>query len=123
MWTGQVGGGSPELAEGDISVVKLVGHANTKESLSAFVEEQRLPILDHTLFRHDLLPLFIACEVIEEGGSQLTEITPPHLHTADVLQVVELLVLLSGGKAEGLDSLIGIVLSQRVHSRVIIISH
>ena len=74
-------------------------------------------IVDSHLIRflgEDILPLSVARQVIEISGSHLTEVAATHLHTADILTVVELVPLLLGSIAESLDGLIGIVLAQRV---------
>ena len=74
-------------------------------------------ILDLAALNHDFLPSRITGEVIEESGSHLTEVPASHTDTADVLQVVQLLVLLPTGKAVCPDSLISIVVPQAVDTR------
>ena len=86
LWAGEVGSRYPGVCDGEL--VCLLGK--------------------------DLLPLLVACQVIEIGSGHLTEVTPPELHAADVLSVVQLLVLLSAGEEEGLDGLVSIILAQRV---------
>ena len=74
-------------------------------------------ILNLAALNHDFLPSGITGEVIEKSGSHLPEVPASHTDTADVLQVVQLLVLLPTGKAVCLDSLISIVVPQAVDAR------
>ena len=112
--TGKIGCSSPELTEGNIAGTILIGDTDAEEALTSLAEQGRLRRCDHTLLSKSGLPLLLTSEVIEESGSQLTEIAATHLHTADVLQVVELLVFLLLGKAEGLNGLGGIILLERI---------
>ena len=112
--TGKIGCSSPELAERNIASTKPIGDTDAEEALTSFAEKGRLGRCDHALLSKSGLPLLLTGKVIEESSSQLTEVTATHLHTADVLQVVELLVFLLLGKAEGLNGLGGIILPERV---------
>ena len=112
--TGEIGCGSPVLAEWNQILILLVHHAYTEESVTALAEQQRLGVLNHTLVYHQSLPLLVAGQVVEECGCHLTEVATAHLHRAYILQVIQLLIVLTRSKAEGLDSLVGIVLAERV---------
>jgi len=108
--TGEIGCSGPNLTEGHKVLILLVHHAHTKETMTALAEDGRLWTLNHAFLNKNFLPLFIASKVIKEGGSELTEVTTTHLHTTNVLQVVELVPFLFRGITESLDSLVSIVL-------------
>ena len=92
--TGKVGGSSPYLAVGHDILIVFVHDTHAEEPMIGLTEDGRLRILDHTLLSEDILPSLITCQVIEEGSSHLTEVMASHLHTTDILQVIELQVLL-----------------------------
>ena len=114
MWTSEIGSSSPNLAEWHITSTILIGNTDTKETLTAFTEKRRLRRFYHTFLSKYGFPLLLTSQIVEESCSQLTEVTAAHLHTADILKVVELLVLLPFSKTECSNSLTGIILSEGV---------
>ena len=83
--TGKISCSSPVLTEWNQLLTLFVHHAHTEESVAALAEELRLIVLNHALLGKYLLPLLVACEVVEEGGCHLAEVATTHLHRTYIL--------------------------------------